>query len=121
MKRAIRYEHRTEPLLPTHQFLRRVLLHAVAAGGLMLIALGVGAAGYRATEGMPWLDAVLNASMILGGMGPVDVLHTDAGKLFASIYALFSGVAFLAISGILVAPLAHRLLHVLHLEAAEKD
>ena len=93
MKRAIRYEHHTEPLLPTHQFLRRVLLHAVAAAGLMLIALGVGAAGYRATEGMPWLDAVLNASMILGGMGPVDVLHTDAGKLFASIYALFSGVA----------------------------
>jgi hypothetical protein len=120
VRRTLHYEHRTEPLLPTHQFLRRILLHAFAATGLMAIALGIGAAGYRWTEGMPWLDAFLNASMILGGMGPVDVLHTEAGKLFASFYALFSGVAFLAIAGILVAPLAHRLLHVLHLEDAGK-
>jgi hypothetical protein len=121
MKRAIRYEHHTEPLLPAGQFVRRVLLHGVAAAGLMAVALGIGTAGYRWTEGMPWLDAFLNASMILGGMGPVDVLHTEAGKLFASLYALFSGVAFLAIAGILVAPLAHRLLHVLHLEASGGD
>jgi len=120
MKRAIRYEHRSEPLLPADQFVRRLLLHAVAGMGLMLFALGVGVVGYRCTEGMGWLDALLNASMILGGMGPVDLLHTDEGKLFASFYALFSGVAFLAIAGILVAPLAHRLLHALHLEGAGK-
>jgi len=117
MKPLRMYEHRTEPLLPAEQFLSRLLLHGVAATALMAVALAIGTAGYRWTEGLPWLDAFLNASMILGGMGPVDVLHTDAGKLFASFYALFSGVVFLAIAGILVAPLAHRLLHVLHLEA----
>jgi hypothetical protein len=82
--------------------------------------LGIGVVGYRATEGMPWLDALLNASMILGGMGPVSELHTVAGKLFASAYALFSGVAFLATVGILVAPVAHRLFHHLHLEESDQ-
>ena len=67
---------------------------------------------------MGWLDALLNASMILGGMGPVTELQTTAGKLFASFYALFSGVVFLAAAGMVIAPLAHRLLHWLHLESA---
>lgn len=110
------YEHASERMLSRAPFLRRVAAHAGIAVALVLFALGIGVAGYRFFEGLPWLDALLNASMILGGMGPVDVLHTTAGKTFASFYALFSGVAFIGIAGILIAPFAHRLLHWLHLE-----
>jgi hypothetical protein len=93
-----------------------MLRHGLAASGTMVAALALGIVGYHATEGLPWLDSLLNASMILSGMGPVDELRTPAGKLFASFYALFSGIVFLATSGILVAPLVHRLIHGLHLE-----
>jgi hypothetical protein len=96
-----------------------MLSHGLLALSLVLVALGIGVAGYHFTEGLSWLDALLNASMILGGMGPVNELRTAAGKLFASAYALFSGMAFLATAGILVAPLAHRLLHRLHLETSD--
>jgi hypothetical protein len=114
------YEHRTQPLLPRRLFLLRMLRHGLLALIIVLFSLGIGVVGYRACEGMPWLDALLNASMILGGMGPVSELHTVAAKLFASAYALFSGVAFLATVGILVAPLAHRLFHHLHLEESDQ-
>ena len=114
------YEHRTQPLLPRNLFLLRMLRHGLFALCLVIVSLGIGVVGYRATEGMPWLDALLNASMILGGMGPVTELHTVGGKLFASAYALFSGVAFLATVGILVVPVAHRLFHHLHLEESDK-
>lgn len=114
--RRLLYEHGSQPLLPRHLFLRRMLNHGAAAAALLATSLAIGVFGYRLTEGMPWLDALLNASMILGGMGPVDALHTVAGKVFASAYSLFSGIAFLAIAGILVAPIAHRLLHRLHLD-----
>ena len=114
------YEHRSQPLLPRHLFLRRMLGHGLVALSLVLLALAIGVAGYHFVEGLPWLDALLNASMILGGMGPVNELHTVGGKLFASGYALFSGMAFLATAGILVAPVAHRLLHRLHLEAGDQ-
>jgi hypothetical protein len=114
------YEHRTEPLLPVALFLRRLLWHVLIASALLLISLAIGVLGYHYLEGLPWLDALLNASMILGGMGPVNELHTAPGKLFASLYALFSGVAFLAMAGIIVAPLAHRLLHHLHLDSGEQ-
>jgi len=113
------YEHRTQPLLPRHLFIRRMLRHGVLSLCVVFVSLGLGVVGYRVTEGFSWLDALLNASMILGGMGPVNELHTVAGKFFASAYALFSGVAFLATIGILVAPLAHRLLHSLHVEAGD--
>jgi hypothetical protein len=111
-----RYEHRTEPMLPRRGFLGRLLAHMLVALALMLVSLSIGVLGYRVTEGMSWLDALVNASMILGGMGPVNQLQTDAGKFFASFYALFSGIVFLVMAGILVAPVAHRLLHRLHLE-----
>ena len=111
-----RYEHRSEPILPRRRFLRRVLGHSLVALALMLVSLSLGILGYRLTEGMSWIDALVNASMILGGMGPVNELHTGGGKLFASFYALFSGVVFIIMAGIIVAPLAHRLLHRLHLE-----
>ena len=110
------YEHRSEPLLPGHLFLRRFLLHLLVASALMGGSLLIGVVGYHLTEGFAWIDALVNASMILGGMGPVDALHTDGGKLFASAYALFSGIVFLATAGLLVAPAAHRLLHRLHLD-----
>ena len=113
------YEHRTQPLLPRHLFLHRMLGHGLLASCLILAALGLGVVGYRLSEGLTWLDALLNASMILGGMGPVSTLHTVVGKLFASVYAIFSGMAFLATAAILVAPLAHRILHRLHLESAD--
>lgn len=81
------------------------------------MSLGIGVAGYHWTEGFSLLDSLLNASMILGGMGPVDPLRTDAGKLFASCYSLFSGVIFLASVGIVIAPIAHRIMHRFHLSA----
>jgi hypothetical protein len=110
------YEHRKQPLLPRHLFFRRMLGHGLLASCVILACLGIGVVGYHFSEGLSWLDAVLNASMILGGMGPVSTLHTVVGKWFASTYALFSGMVFLATAGILVAPLAHRLLHHLHFE-----
>jgi len=90
--------------------------HALVAIALLAASLGIGILGYHIIEGFSWVDAILNASMILGGMGPVNELHTVAGKLFASFYALFSGSVFLVIAGIVIAPVAHRFLHRLHLE-----
>jgi hypothetical protein len=110
------YEHKSEPLLPFGRFARRLLGHLIMAMALIFGSLGLGVAGYHFLEKLSWLDALLNASMILGGMGPVDAIRTPAGKLFASFYALFSGVIFLVIVGILLAPVGHRLLHGLHLE-----
>ena len=110
-----RYEHRDDPLLSRAHFRRRVGHHLLAATTLLAAALAVGIAGYHVLEGLPWVDALLNAAMILGGMGPVNALHSVAGKLFASFYALFSGIVFVATAGILVAPFVHRLLHRFHL------
>jgi hypothetical protein len=115
------YERHIEPLLPIRRFFRRLLIHSLAALALTMVALGIGVLGYHLTEGLPLLDSLLNASMILGGMGPVNLIQTDAGKLFASFYALFSGMVFLGIAGILLAPIAHRLLHWMHLEEATRD
>ena len=111
-----RYEHKTQPLLPLRLFARRLLNHFVVAALIVGIALTVGVVGYHFTAGLGWLDSLVNASMILGGMGPVDAVRTTAGKLFASFYALFSGVIFITTAGILVAPIAHRVMHRLHLE-----
>ncbi len=110
------FESKDDPLLSRKAFLSRMLRFVGIAVGVVLVALLLGIFGYRITEGMGWVDAILNASMILGGMGPVDQLHTEAGKLFASAYALFSGVVFLVVAGVLFAPLFHRLLHRFHLE-----
>ena len=121
MKKLAIYEHRSQPLLPRPLFLRRMLRHGLVALSLLFVSLGVGVLGYYLTEGLSWLDALLNASMILGGMGPVNELHTVGGKLFASAYALFAGMAFLAVAGIMVAPLAHRILHSLHLESVDQS
>ncbi len=84
--------------------------------GLVLVSLLFGMLGYRAFEGLPWPDAFLNAAMLMGGMGPVDLLHTEAGKIFAGIYALYCGMVLIIAVGIFAAPLVHRFLHHFHLE-----
>ena len=113
------YERRTDKLLPLREFVTRVLRH----GGIAVLVLGaaliIGVIGYHTVVGLPWIDALLNASMILGGMGPVDPVRTTAGKLFASFYALFSGLLILAASGILLVPFLHRLVHKFHLEEGD--
>ncbi len=109
------YEHHTQPLLPIRQFVYRFLMHAAIAFAIVAFALGIGMSGYHYFDSLSWLDSFLNASMILGGMGPVDTIQTPAAKLFAGFYALFSGLVFIAFAGILVLPVAHRLLHKLHL------
>jgi len=109
------YEHRTHKLLSRTAFARRVGRHAVLALTLAVSALGIGITGYHYVAELSWLDSLLNASMILGGMGPVDHLQKSSAKLFASFYALFSGLIFIGVSSVLVAPFAHRLLHRLHI------
>ena len=109
------YEHRREPLMPRRMFLVRMAKHSLAALCLVLGALWFGMAGYHWLEGMPWLDAYLNAAMILGGMGPVAELHTTSGKIFAGTYALFAGIAFIAGMSVVLAPLIHRAMHRFHL------
>jgi hypothetical protein len=110
------FEHRSEPLLPGHRFCWRVVgfltLSAVAIGA----ALGIGVLGYHYFGGLPWIDALVNASMILGGMGPVDPIPSHAGKLFASAYALFSGLLFIGAASLVLAPFVHRIMHTIHLE-----
>ncbi|HWW94884.1 MAG TPA: hypothetical protein VN375_16065 [Vicinamibacteria bacterium] len=108
------YEHRREPLMPQRAFLGRMAKHALGAVVLGFGALCVGMAGYHWLEGLSWVDAYLNAAMILGGMGPVAELHTTAGKIFAGSYALFAGVVFLVVAGVVLAPIVHRALHRFH-------
>jgi hypothetical protein len=114
------FEHRSDPLLPRHSFFWRVVCHILLAAGLVAAALGLGVAGYHWLGGLPWIDALLNASMILGGMGPVDPMTTVAGKYFASFYALFSGLLFVGAASIVVAPFIHRVMHRLHMDEDEE-
>lgn len=109
-------ERKHEPPLGRRQFLLRLARYSILAVAILLVSLGIGVLGYHAIAGLSWVDALLNASMILTGMGPVDRPTTDLGKLFASFYALYSGVIFLVVVGVMFAPIAHRLLHLFHLE-----
>ena len=87
----------------------------------MLLSLGIGMIGYSHFENMSWVDAYVNATMILSGMGPVATLQTNAGKIFAGCYALFSGLMFITVTGVILAPVAHRALHKFHLESGKKN
>ena len=109
-------EHRNHLLLSRAKFMRRVARQSALALLVVAFALGIGILGYHFIAHLAWIDALLNASMILGGMGPVDPLHSNAAKIFASMYALFSGLAFIGIAGLMAAPFAHRLLHRFHIE-----
>ena len=114
-----RYEKRGQKPIPKSDFYRRLLRTFMVILWLVGVSLGIGILGYHLIEGMDWLDSFLNASMILGGMGPVDPMKTDAGKFFAGCYALYSGLAFLVLAGLLFAPVAHRILHRFHYEQEE--
>ncbi|MFO1435545.1 MAG: hypothetical protein U1F34_03985 [Gammaproteobacteria bacterium] len=108
------YESVKQETLSRSQFVRRMLGHALVAATLLLGSLAFGVFGYRLFEGMSWTDAFLNAAMLLGGMGPVNAPQTQAGKLFAGIYALYAGLIFLVTAAILFTPALHRMLHKLH-------
>ena len=110
------YEHRSEPLLPWPIFRRRAILHFGGALLVLLAVLLLGMAIYHFTEQLDWIESFLNASMLLGGMGPVDKPCTTAGKIGAGLYALFAGLVFVGAVGVMGAPWLHRMLHRLHLE-----
>lgn len=111
------FERRHEPLAPPHVYRERLLRSGTVAAALILASLVLGVLGYRVFGGLEsWTDCLYNASMILGGMGPVTPLTTTAGKLFASAYALYSGVVLLASVGVFLTPVLHRILHRFHLE-----
>jgi hypothetical protein len=114
-----RYERMQHPLLPFPAFVARVLRSLSVAALLVGLSLAGGMLGYHVLEGLGWLDSYINAAMILSGMGPLWSPKTDGGKLFAGAYALYSGLAVLGIAGVVLAPLAHRLLHRFH--AADED
>ena len=114
----MRLERRHEALLTRRMFFRRQVGYTATAMSVILLSLGIGVLGYHEIEHLSWIDALLNASFILTGMGPVDPVRTLGGKLFASAYAIFSGIAFLTTIGILVTPLVHRFLHRFHIEEA---
>src|SRR4051794_18403143 len=110
------FEHKTQKLAPVPVFIRRVATSLGIAFALAACALAVGLAGYHWIAGLAWVDAFLDASMILGGMGPVSTLTTSAAKIFAACYALFSGLTFIGIVGVTLSPLLHRMLHHFHLD-----
>ena len=114
-----RFERRHEKLAPISVYVQRIAGSLALAVALMAIALSIGIVGYHFIAGFNFVDSLLEASMILGGMGPVRELPSDTAKIFASIYALFSGVIFIALMGIILAPTAHRVLHKFHID--EKD
>ena len=109
------YEHHKQPLASRKVFARRLMRNGLIGLTLLAISLFIGILGYHFLEDLSWLDSFLNASMILGGMGPVNPVKTNAGKIFASFYALYSGVVLLASVGVLAAPIFHRFLHRYHL------
>jgi uncharacterized membrane protein YfcA len=115
------YEHWRTPPLPLPQFLWRMANHFAIAAGLLFVSLLAGMAGYVYLEHLTWLEAFLNAAMLLGGMGPVDIPQTRGGKFFAGCYALYAGLLVLAVAGVLFAPLGHRLLHRLHFEVKNEE
>ena len=110
------YEPKPHRPIPRRRFVRRLLLHVAAAFALFLISILPGMAGYAYFEHLPWRDAFLNSAMLMGGMGPVDAPHSDGGKLFAGLYALYAGLVFLVAAGLILAPVVHRVMHRFHWE-----
>jgi hypothetical protein len=108
-------------MLSREKFFLRLAYHALFAFGIILGSLVIGILGYHYLEGLSWIDSLLNSSMLLGGMGPVNPLNTFAGKLFASFYALFAGIVFLVVVGVLFAPIFHRFLHRFHLDFSDES
>ena len=115
------YEKRKHPLATKKIYIQRLSRSFMLASVFMVGSLLLGVAGYHFIGNLPWIDSLVNASMILGGMGPVDVIKNDAGKVFTSFYALYSGVSFLTAFSILMAPALHRVLHKFHLDHDDKE
>ncbi len=115
------FEHHKAPLLPRRAFYTRVARSSVVGLAIVLASLSLGMAGYHYLEKLAWLDAFVNAAMILSGMGPVAPLQTPVGKLFAGCYALFSGLAFVTTMGVVFAPVFHRFIHKFHLAFYQED
>lgn len=116
MKFFAKYEQSHQKLAPLSVFAQRVIGAIVVACGVIAVVLFIGIAGYHWLAGLDWIDSLLEASMILGGMGPVNPIKTTSAKIFASGYALFSGLVFIGIMGIVLTPIVHRLLHKFHVE-----
>ncbi|HRE67505.1 MAG TPA: hypothetical protein PLM56_07810 [Cyclobacteriaceae bacterium] len=114
------FEQRSKPVLPLRLFIWRMLRYTLFSILLITISLGIGVLGYHYINDLGWLDALLNASMILTGMGPVDAMKNDAAKWFASFYSIFSGVVFLSTVAVFLSPMLHRLLHRLHVDDEDK-
>jgi len=115
----MQFEHKSRPLLPKEQYYNRVLRYAGFSLSLITISLGIGVIGYHYANSLTWLDSLVNASMILTGMGPVDELKNDGAKWFASIYSIFSGVIFLSTVAVFLSPIFHRFLHKFRLDVEE--
>jgi hypothetical protein len=115
------FEKKTERILPAHLFARRMVYFVLLWLSLMAVALGVGVAGYYWIADLTLVEAILNASMILTGMGPVSALSSTAARLFASAYAIFSGLVFVSLMGIFLAPIAHRMLHRFHIDGSDEE
>ncbi|HXE49211.1 MAG TPA: hypothetical protein VN663_12625 [Ramlibacter sp.] len=114
------FESRAEPVISQHRFLLRMAHSGVVALALIAVSLFIGIVGYRVFEGLSWIDAFLNASMLLGGMGPVNAPVSFGGKLFAGLYALYCGLAVILVAGVVLAPVAHRILHRFHIEVSKQ-
>jgi hypothetical protein len=114
------YEHRRHPPLSRQRFAWRLLRHFALAALLLAASLWLGMLGYAHYEHLAWRDAFLNASMLLGGMGPVNNPVTPGGKLFAGWYALYAGLVFIVTASIIVAPVLHRMLHLFHFDERDK-
>jgi hypothetical protein len=113
------YEHRSDPILPPPQFLRRLGVHLLGAAAVVAGSLAIGTLGYHGLGRQGWLDAFLNSAMLLGGMGQVAEPATNSGKLFAAIFALYAGLVLILVTTIIITPVLHRLLHTVHLEGDE--
>jgi hypothetical protein len=111
------FEHRAQPVIPPRQFVIRLAHSGIIALAVIAVSLFIGIVGYHILEGLSWIDAFLNASMLLGGMGPVNTPVTFGGKLFAGLYALYCGLAVILVAGVILAPVAHRILHRFHMES----
>jgi hypothetical protein len=114
------FEHRSQPLLGRGAFIRRLAGSTSLGVGLIALSLYIGMLGYHVLERLAWIDSFLNASMLLGGMGPLEQPQTYAGKLFAGIYALYCGLAVIMVAAIMFAPIVHRLLHSFHVEGSRR-
>ena len=117
----IKYEHKSKPLLSKKKYYKRLINNILLAVVFLFLSLGIGIGGYMYFGKLSFVDSVLNASMILGGMGPVDVMHSDSAKYFASFYALYSGVALISSVGIIFSPIIHRMMHRLNLETDNEE